>query len=215
MARQRGGTQPIPLSAQDILEAALRLVERWGLDGLTVRGVAAELGVTPPAVHYHLRGGQDLADRVIEAVAARVEMDTDSGAHWVDQYVDLVSSMDRTFLRYPGTGTRVLAASRNSAAAGRLTGAALSILRAAGFSEAVAVEIFTATYLLFAGWLVTRGLREAGGTHPALVAAGVTAPDLADGAVLDRALRRLLESSAASRPSGRDERKTVRDRRKQ
>ncbi|MFF3574030.1 TetR/AcrR family transcriptional regulator [Nocardia jiangxiensis] len=214
MARQRGGTQPVPLSAQDIVEAALRIVERCGLDLLTVRAVAEELGVTPPAVHYHLRGGDDLADRVIEAVACRVEIAVDPEANWVDRYAGLVSSMDRTFLRYPGTGTRVLTASSDSAAARRLTGAALSILRTGGFGETEAVDLFTATYLMFAGWLATRGLRETGGTHPALLAAGVTAPDLADGTALDRALRRLLESAAAVRPGAGNQGNNPRDRRK-
>ncbi|MFF4025581.1 TetR/AcrR family transcriptional regulator [Nocardia elegans] len=213
VARQRGGTQPVPLSAQDILEAALRIVQRCGLDGLTVRAVADELGVTPPAVHYHLRGGEDLNDRVIEAVASRIEITVDPEAPWVDQYADLVSSMDRAFLRYPGTGTRVLTAARESRAAQRLTGAALSILRTAGFGEADAVDLFTATYLMFAGWLATRGLRETGGTHPALIAAGVTVPDLADGTALDRPLRRLLENAAAARSGPGNERDNAGDRR--
>ncbi|MEV0766778.1 TetR/AcrR family transcriptional regulator [Nocardia salmonicida] len=194
MARHRGGTQPTPLSADDVLDAALRVVERSGLDRLTVRAVADELGVTPPAVHYHLRGGRDLVDRVTEAVAASIEIRIDPEAPWVDQYVALVASMDRTFLRYPGTGTRVLAASRDSAAAARLTRTALSILGSADLAEPVAVEMFTATYLLFAGWLATRGLGAAGVVHPALAAAGVAASGISDGSVLERAVRRLLET---------------------
>lgn len=194
MARQRGGTQPTPLSAEDVLDAALCLVERSGLDRLTVRAVADELGVTPPAVHYHLRGGEDLVDRVTEAVAARIEIRIDPEAPWVDQYVALVRSMDRTFLRYPGTGMRVLTASRDSAAAARLTRAALSILGSVGLAEHVAVEMFTATYLLFTGWLATRELGAAGAVHPALAAAGVAAAGILDGSVLECAVRRLLET---------------------
>lgn len=203
MARQRGGTQPSPLTADDVLDAALRIVRRTGLDRLTVRAIAEELGVTAPAVHYHLRGGDDLADRVAEAVAARVRIELDPDAHWVDRYISLVTSMDRTFLEYPGTGTRVLAASRPSAAAARLTGAALSILRDAGLAEAEAVEVFTATYLLFTGWLATRGHAAQGSRHPALAAAGAGASGMDDGTVLERALHRLLEgTSTATRPTG-------------
>lgn len=194
MARQRGGTQPTPLTAEDVLGAALRIVERSELDRLTVRAVADELGVTPPAVHYHLRGGDDLADRVVEAVAAGIRIEIDPDAHWVEQYVALVTSMDRAFLRYPGTGMRALTASRASAAAGRLTGTALSILRDAGFPEPAAVELFTTTYLLFTGWLATRGLVEGGGRHPALAAAGAGMPGKDDGRTLERAVRRLLET---------------------
>lgn len=204
MARQRGGTQSTPLTEHDVLEAALLIVERSGLDRLTVRAVADELGVTPPAVHYHLRGGDDLTDRVVEAVAARIRIEIDPNAHWVDQYIALVTSMDRTFLRYPGTGTRVLTAFRDSAAAERLTGTALSILREAGFAEPTAVELFTVTHLLFTGWLATRALVETGGTHPALAAAGAGTTAADDGSTLERALRVLLENTSPNtrRPAG-------------
>ncbi len=200
VARRRGGTQPAPLTQRDVLDAALRVVERGGLDRLTVRAVADELGVTPPAVHYHLRGGEDLADRVVEAVAADIRIEIDPAAHWVDQYVGLVTAMDEAFRRYPGTGMRALTASRPSAAAGRLTGTALSILRAAGLPEPAAVELFTATYLLFTGWLAARGLMAAGGTHPSLAAAGMTGPGLDDLSTLERALRRVLATVPAAPP---------------
>ncbi|KJE21896.1 transcriptional regulator, TetR family [Frankia torreyi] len=200
MARRRGGTQPAPLTQRDVLDAALRVVERGGLDRLTVRAVADELGVTPPAVHYHLRGGEDLADRVVEAVAADIRIELDPAAPWVDQYVGLVTAMDEAFRRYPGTGMRALTASRPSAAAGRLTGTALAILRAAGLAEPAAVELFTATYLLFTGWLAARGLMAAGGTHPSLAAAGMTGPGLDDLSTLERALRRVLATVPAAAP---------------
>ena len=57
MPRSRGGTQPQPISMTDVVDAALRVVARSSLDRLTVRAVADECGVTPPAIHYHLRGG--------------------------------------------------------------------------------------------------------------------------------------------------------------
>jgi AcrR family transcriptional regulator len=211
LVRKRGGTQPAPLTAHDVLDAALRIVARSGLDRLTVRGVAYELGVTPPAVHYHLRGGDDLADRVVEAVAAGIHIDIDPEAHWVDRYVGLVTSMDRAFRCYPGTGMRALTASRPSAAAGRLTGTALSILRDAGHAEPAAVELFTATYLLFTGWLASRGLVEAGGTHPGLAAVGARVQGMDDPTTLERALRRLLAPPPVTRPDRSDGQRSARD----
>ncbi|MEE4599546.1 TetR family transcriptional regulator, partial [Streptomyces sp. DSM 41524] len=107
----------------------MRVVSRSSLEQLTVREVAAECGVTPPAIHYHLRGGDDLADRVVEAVAARIEVHKDPGASWIEQYVELVLAMDRAFLAYPGTGLHALTSTGPSAAATRLTDTALDILR--------------------------------------------------------------------------------------
>lgn len=201
-ARQRGGTQPTPITLDQLVAAALRIVERSSLDELTVRAVAQECGVTAPAVHYHLRGGASLADRVVEAVTRTIEIRLDPASDWVEQYVALVIDMDRAYLRYPGTGLRALSAAGASGGARRLTESALEILRRGGLSEAEAREVFTATYLLFAGWLATRGLAERGEVHPALRAGGAPSPGFDDDRPLDRALRRILGSAPAN-PSER------------
>lgn len=200
--RQRGGTQPSPITLDQLVAAALRIVERSSLDQLTVRAVAQECGVTAPAVHYHLRGGAALADRVVEAVTRTIEIHLNPAATWVEQYVSLVIDMDRAFLRYPGTGLRALSAAGASGGATRLTQTALEILRQGGFEEAEAREVFTATYLLFAGWLATRGLAERGEVHPALRASGRLSPGFDDADALEAALRRILPSTPTNSSEG-------------
>lgn len=192
MPRRRGGTQPIPISKTDVVDAALRVVARSSLDRLTVRAVADECDVTAPAIHYHLRGGQDLTDRVVEAVAAGIDVAVDPDASWIDQYLGLVAAMDRAFLAYPGTGLCALTTTGRSAAATRLTDTAMTILRRAGFPDDAAVQLFTATYLMFVGWLATRNLAEGNTIHPALAAAGVRGLGADGDEPLEAAMRRIL-----------------------
>ncbi|MDV3124587.1 TetR/AcrR family transcriptional regulator [Mycobacterium sp. 21AC1] len=190
--RRRGGTQSSPISKTDVVDAAMRVVARSSLERLTVREVAAECGVTPPAIHYHLRGGDDLTDRVVEAVAAQIDVRLDPRTSWIDQYLGLVSAMDRAFLAYPGTGLHALTSTGPSAAATRLTDTALGILRQAGCTEDAAVQTFTATYLMFVGWLATRSRAEGNTMHPALAAAGATGLGRDGGRPLEEAMRRIL-----------------------
>ncbi|MBF4476473.1 transcriptional regulator, TetR family [Rhodococcus rhodochrous J3] len=192
MARRRGGTQPMPISETDVVQSGLRVVERSSLERLTVRAVAEELGVTAPAVHYHLRDTDGLVSRVVEAVAAQIDVAMDVDTPWIEQYIGMVTAMDRTFLRYPGTGVYALTVTRPSPAVGRLTDTALGILRKAGFNDGEARELFTATYLMFVGWLATRGLAEKGATHPALAAALGDRLGNDPTEPLDAALRRVL-----------------------
>jgi TetR/AcrR family tetracycline transcriptional repressor len=195
MPRSRGGTQPKPISTTDVIDAALRVVARSSLDRLTVRAVADECGVTPPAIHYHLRGGSELADRVVEAVAAGIEVAVDQGAPWVDRYLALITAMDRAFLAYPGTGLRALTATGPSPGATGLTDAAMRILRDAGLPEVAAVQTFTTTYLIFVGWLATRNLAEGTGIHPSLAAAGAGALAADDDRPLLTAIRSVLTAA--------------------
>nr|BFE78795.1 hypothetical protein GCM10020093_013960 [Planobispora longispora] len=48
------------LTRQIIVDAALRLLDEAGLEGLTVRRLAAELGVQSPALYWHFRTKQEL-----------------------------------------------------------------------------------------------------------------------------------------------------------
>jgi AcrR family transcriptional regulator len=176
----------------DVVDAALRVVARSSLNRLTVRAVADECGVTPPAIHYHLRGGDELADRVVEAIAARIDINVNPKAPWVDRYLTLITAMDCAFLAYPGAGLRALTATGPSPGAARLTDTAMQIMRDAGLPEAVAVQTFTTTYLIFVGWLATRNLAEDSGIHPALAAAGAGALAEDGDQPLIAAIRRVL-----------------------
>ncbi|HVV08178.1 helix-turn-helix domain-containing protein [Amycolatopsis sp.] len=189
VSRRRGGVQDPPLSIDDVVGAAVSVTERAGLDRLTVRLVAEELRVTPAAVHYHLRGKDDLLDRVCEAVSARIESAVDPGAPCADRYVELVLNMDRTLSRYPGVAARALAATGSSPAARRIADSALSILRDGGLERAEAAEVVAASQFLLTGWLVLRDRAEA---HPALDAAGIGSPADATVDRLANAVRRLL-----------------------
>ena len=47
-----------------IVQAALDLLDEAGMDGLTVRALAARLGVQAPALYWHVRGKQALLDEM-------------------------------------------------------------------------------------------------------------------------------------------------------
>jgi TetR/AcrR family transcriptional regulator, tetracycline repressor protein len=53
-----------PLTKAAIVQAALDLLDEDGMDGLTVRALAANLGVQAPALYWHVRGKQELLDEM-------------------------------------------------------------------------------------------------------------------------------------------------------
>jgi TetR/AcrR family tetracycline transcriptional repressor len=154
--RQRGGTQQDPLIHEDVISAALRLVEREGLDQLTVKAVADELGVTSPAVYHYVAGKDALVERVCERVASLVSLDVDTTLSWDEQIVAIIVGMHRTFATYPGVGVRVLSLSGPAPAAQRIAERVVAIAGSAGFPEPAAIRLNTALQLLFSGWLLDR-----------------------------------------------------------
>ena len=67
--RKRAG-----LTRQTIIQSALRLLDQVGLEGLTVRRLAAELGVQSPALYWHLRSKQELLDGMADAIIVAAGM---------------------------------------------------------------------------------------------------------------------------------------------
>jgi TetR/AcrR family transcriptional regulator, tetracycline repressor protein len=66
--------QPVParLTKAAIVQEALGLLDEAGMDGLTVRALAARLGVAAPALYWHFASKQALLDEMATAVWRRV-----------------------------------------------------------------------------------------------------------------------------------------------
>jgi AcrR family transcriptional regulator len=168
--RSRGGTQPDPLNRDDILDATMPLVAEHGIDGVSLRKVAAALGISSPALYHYFSGREDLLDRCCERVAAEVDLTVDPTARWDDAVVTVILDMHRTFARYPGVAARVLPAQRPSRAADRISVAVHDLVLGAGYSAEAAEDLLAAMRVVFGGWLLGKrpGLSDRS-TDPALL----------------------------------------------
>lgn len=64
---------PQRLTRERIVEAAFEVLDELGVDGLTVRALAARLGVKAPALYWHLESKQVLLDEMGTAVARQID----------------------------------------------------------------------------------------------------------------------------------------------
>lgn len=62
------------LSREGIVAAALALVDAEGLDALSTRRLAAELGVSGPSLYHHVATKDELIDAVVDCVLAAVDI---------------------------------------------------------------------------------------------------------------------------------------------
>ncbi|SNR67779.1 transcriptional regulator, TetR family [Actinoplanes regularis] len=71
---------PVPLSRAKIADTAIRIADEHGLDGLSVRKIAKELGVGPMRLYDYVINRSELLDLMVDAVYARIaEADQHSG----------------------------------------------------------------------------------------------------------------------------------------
>jgi TetR/AcrR family transcriptional regulator, tetracycline repressor protein len=57
-----------PVGREPVVRAALKLLDEVGLDGLTLRGVAAALGLSAPTLYWRFKNKQDLVDEMATQV---------------------------------------------------------------------------------------------------------------------------------------------------
>ncbi|MGW3811301.1 TetR/AcrR family transcriptional regulator, partial [Micromonospora sp. NPDC005113] len=61
---------PVPLSRAKIAATAIRIADAHGLDGLSVRKIAKELGVGPMRLYDYVINRSELLDLMVDAVYA-------------------------------------------------------------------------------------------------------------------------------------------------
>lgn len=96
-AAKRG--RPARLSRQQILEAALKLLEKSAAE-VTVNGVARALNVGPMSLYTHIDNRDDLLLGVSELVLGQLELHLEAD-YWEDNIQQWVDQVKAHFNRYP------------------------------------------------------------------------------------------------------------------
>jgi TetR/AcrR family tetracycline transcriptional repressor len=58
------------VSRDDVIRTAIQLLQEVGLDGLTLRRLATELGISAPSLYWHVKDKRELLDLMAETMVA-------------------------------------------------------------------------------------------------------------------------------------------------
>ena len=127
------------LSHEVIVERALAVLDERGPDGLTMRTLAAQLGVGPMALYTYFRSKDELLDAVRDQVLSGLA-DAQAAGDWVDRLRAIGTNLYRLLVAHPTLihlfATRPLAGHE----AAEATEAQLAALRDAGFDRVTAAR---------------------------------------------------------------------------
>jgi AcrR family transcriptional regulator len=93
-------TPRTPLTRQAIVEAALRVLDRDGMDALSMRKVGEELGTGAASLYWHVRNKDELLQLVFEAVSEETALPAPDPSRWQQQLRDLAREMRRSMNRH-------------------------------------------------------------------------------------------------------------------
>ena len=149
-----------PVSRSVILQAALRIIDRDGIDGLSMRRLSDEVGRDPTVLYRHVPSKAALLDGVAEIVLGQLRVDT-ADPDWAGQLRTVAHDFRRLALAHPNVVpllvTRPLATPLGQRPPGMLRPLedVLALLTSAGFSGADALHIYRVLFGYLHGHILT------------------------------------------------------------
>jgi AcrR family transcriptional regulator len=137
----RDDTERTRLSKQTVVDRALALADEGGLESLTIRRLATELGVTPMALYWHFRSKEELTDGLADRIWSEISADTDPGAPWPQQLRGLLESLVVVLRAHPSAAQLLAPHEKQTPAAREVTEVTLEVLHKAGFDPQHAAEV--------------------------------------------------------------------------
>jgi AcrR family transcriptional regulator len=127
-----------PLTQEAIVDAALRVLEREGAGGLSMRRVAEELGTGPASLYWHVANKEQLVNLLVDRVASEVQVPPPDPARWEEQLKEWIAQARRVFQRYPGVAGLTIGRVPVGPNLVRWTEWLLALLRGAGIPDRIA-----------------------------------------------------------------------------
>ncbi|MFH8339090.1 TetR/AcrR family transcriptional regulator [Streptomyces sp. AM6-12] len=126
--------RPRSLSHDRLAAAALAVLDREGIAALSMRAVAAELGMSTMALYRYVRDRGELELLVVEFVLAAVDTSApDAGLPWRERIGILVRRMRDTLSAHPAVVPLTMTHRHHSLALLRWSETVLTVLTGAGF----------------------------------------------------------------------------------
>ncbi|MEW9533247.1 TetR/AcrR family transcriptional regulator [Microbispora sp. NPDC049125] len=156
-----------PLSQELIVEKGLGILDAEGLDAVSMRRIAQELGTGPASLYAHVANKEELLELIFEQVIGEVEVPAPEPERGLDQLREIAWRMYRVLHAHADIARVPMANIPRGPNALRLAEGMLAIMLAAGLPPQVAAWALDRLYLyvmsdVYEGSLYAAKLRASG-----------------------------------------------------
>jgi AcrR family transcriptional regulator len=134
---ETGAARRAQLTRRRVVAAAVGLADRDGIESISMRRLAQELGVEAMSLYTHVRNKSDLLDGMADAVISEIPLAVD-GAGWKASLRQMVLAARKVMLRHAWAPRIVETRTAPGPAALGYANAVIGILREGGFTIAQA-----------------------------------------------------------------------------
>jgi TetR/AcrR family transcriptional regulator, tetracycline repressor protein len=176
------------ISREDIVGAATGIVEAGGYERMSIRSLAADLGVAPMSLYRHIRDKDDLLDEVVDRLLERAWRPAAGEGDWQAWIIEAAAKLRQFLVTEPAAPHVYLQHPVASPAAVERMDAMMGVLRQAGLGEAAARSAYGALHTYTIGFAALEASRagwaegrEDPGSLPHQLAAYTTAGQFMEG----------------------------------
>jgi AcrR family transcriptional regulator len=129
-----------PLSRERVLRAAVKLADTGGIESLTMRRLAEEVGAEAMSLYYHVANKEQVLDGIVDVIASEINDIVDridlpsKGAGWKAAARRRILSAREVFLRHPWAPRVFESRTSTSPAVLRYHDGLVGLMRNGGFS---------------------------------------------------------------------------------
>ena len=129
----------VPLSKERVFSGAIAVADEGGIDSLTMRRLAEELGVEAMSLYYHVANKEAVLDGVVEAIVGEIEnalggFDIPTDTDWRTSLRHRILTAREVMLRHPWAPGVIETRTTMTPTMERYFDTLLGILREGGFS---------------------------------------------------------------------------------
>ncbi|MFI8966287.1 TetR/AcrR family transcriptional regulator [Streptomyces sp. NPDC053493] len=199
------------LTPDQIVRAAIELLDEEGLDGLNMRSLGARLGTAATAVYWHIKTKDELVRLAGDAVWTEVELPDLDAMDWRAAATAMAGSMHAMLTRHPWLGQAFGSHLLYGPGKSRHDDHSLALYEKAGFSPADADRAAAAVFVYVLGSALgaaaqvslTRRLSKSGDPEKELADTMAAAAEVAK--AFPRLRARLDDPAAATYTAGPDD----------
>ena len=151
-ATDSGTGRRVGLSREQVIAAALRLVDRDGLEALSMRKLGTELGVEAMTLYHYVKDKSDVLDGIVELVIGEIELPPPS-EDWKHGFRALADSERQALRAHPNALPLIVSRPKVGRNALELINTTLGLLREAGFDANAAHNAWHLLQTLVLGFL--------------------------------------------------------------
>lgn len=147
------------ISRDEIVQTAVRVIEAGGYQEMSIRSLAAGLGVAPMSLYRHIRDKDDLLNEVVDLLLAQVWRPAAAEDEWEAWLIEAAANLRQFLVSQPAALHVYLSHPVVSPAAIQRMDTMMAVLRRAGLDEATARSAYGALHTYTVGFAALEASR--------------------------------------------------------